>query len=243
MSVQAINGVRTTPRTTPISQVTRNEEVNTTAANTSSTQNVTSTSTGFDDTAAVYEKTKTPDASVTVKNSMFDREAIIAQMKADTEARMNQMTSLVQQTIAQQGNKIGMSEDVWSFLAKGDFTVSPDVKAQAQADIAEDGYWGVEKTSDRILEFAKALSGNDPSKADELLDAFKTGFKEATKTWGKDLPDISQKTYEAVEKKFAEWKAETDETKEQVTEEANKEAQQNAQKAAATVTQTTGNIV
>ena len=37
-----------------------------------------------------------------------------------------------------------------------------------QKDIAEDGYWGVEKTSDRILDFAKALSGGDKDKADEL---------------------------------------------------------------------------
>ena len=37
------------------------------------------------------------------------------------------------------------------------------------------GYWGVEKTSDRILDFAKALAGNDPSKAQKLLDAFKEG--------------------------------------------------------------------
>ena len=65
------------------------------------------------------------------------------------------------------------ADDMWSFLAGGNFTVSADVKAQAQADIAEDGYWGVNQTSDRILDFAKALSGNDKSKAQELADAFK----------------------------------------------------------------------
>ena len=79
-------------------------------------------------------------------------------------------------------------------------------KAQAQADIAEDGYWGVEQTSDRILDFAKALSGNDPEKADLLLDAFKKGFEQATGAWGKELPDISQRTYDAVVEKFEAWK-------------------------------------
>ena len=34
-------------------------------------------------------------------------------------------------------------------------TVDADTIAQAKKDIAEDGYWGVEKTSDRILDFAK----------------------------------------------------------------------------------------
>ena len=52
-------------------------------------------------------------------------------------------------------------------------TVDADTIAQAKKDIAEDGYWGVDQTSDRILDFAKALSGDDPDKADMLLEAFK----------------------------------------------------------------------
>ena len=56
------------------------------------------------------------------------------------------------------------------------------------------------------LDFAKALSGNDPEKADLLIDAFKKGFEDATKSWGKDLPDISQRTYDAVLDKFDKWK-------------------------------------
>ncbi len=81
-------------------------------------------------------------------------------------------------------------------------------KAQAQADIAEDGYWGVNQTSDRIIDFAKALTGGDPSKAEAMRDAFKKGFEQATKTWGDKLPDISQKTYDAAMKKFDDWAAE-----------------------------------
>ena len=55
------------------------------------------------------------------------------------------------------------------------------------------------------MDFAKALAGNDPSKAQQLLDAFKEGYKKAEEMWGDKLPDISQRTYEAVEKKFNEW--------------------------------------
>ncbi len=168
--------------------------------------------TGFDETAVVYEKSPKPDTSVTVKNNAIDRDAIIAQMKAETEARMNQMTSLVQKMISGQGNAVGSANDIWSFLASGDFTIDEAAKAKAQADIAEDGYWGVEQTSDRILDFAKALAGNDVSKADELLEAFKKGYKEATGAWGKELPDISSRTYEAVEEKFAAWKNEANQT-------------------------------
>ena len=160
---------------------------------------------------SVYEKSKDTEKTnpTSNKNAGIDRDAIIAQMKKDQETRMNQLASIVQKMMTQQGNAIGAADDMWKFLAKGDFTVDADTKAQAQADIAEDGYWGVKQTSERILDFAKALSGGDASKADELLEAFKKGFKEATGAWGKELPEISQKTYKAVEEKFAAWKAET----------------------------------
>ena len=79
------------------------------------------------------------------------------------------------------------------------------MKAQAQKDIADDGYWGVNQTSDRIIEFAKALVGDDPEKAEQMRAAFEKGFKAATKSWGKELPSISQRTYDAVMSKFDDW--------------------------------------
>lgn len=205
MSVQSIYGAtNSVPVTTG----------NTTEKKDKTNENLTTTEgkSGFDETAVVYEKTPAADASVTVKNNTVDREALIAQMKADTEARMNQLTSLVQKMMTQQGQAIGLADDVWSFLASGDYTVTEAAKAQAQADISEDGYWGVKQTSDRILDFAKALAGNDAGKADELLEAFKKGYEQATGAWGKDLPDISKETYKAVEEKFAAWKAEAEST-------------------------------
>lgn len=71
----------------------------------------------------------------------------------------------------------------------------------------------VEQTSDRIVEFAKALSGGDSEKADEMIAAFKKGFDQATKAWGKSLPDISGRTYDAVMKKFDAWKNGTETAK------------------------------
>ena len=207
MSVQSIYGVANSTAVTNVSATEKKEE---TTVNTTVAEN----KTGFDETAVIYEKSSTPDASVTNKNSTIDRDAIIAQMKADTEARMTQMQSYVQQMMNQQGIAIGTADDIWSFLASGDYTVTEAAKAKAQEAISEDGYWGVEQTSQRIVDFAKALAGNDVSKADELLEAFKKGFEEATGTWGKELPEISQKTYEAVEEKFAAWKEESETTTE-----------------------------
>ena len=42
-------------------------------------------------------------------------------------------------------------------------------------------------------------------------DAFKKGFKQAEETWGGELPEISQKTYDAVLEKFDAWANESTE--------------------------------
>lgn len=179
-----------------------------TAAKTDHTEKKSESSTKTD-TGVVYEKSSGQTSGTVTKNTDY---ALVNKLKADAEQRTSQLRSLVEKMMTKQGVAIGTADSMWSFLAKGDFTVDEATRAQAQADIADDGYWGVDQTSDRILDFAKALSGNDPEKADLLLDAFKKGFKEATKSWGQDLPDISQRTYDAVVEKFNKWKNGTEET-------------------------------
>ena len=156
--------------------------------------------------SAVYEP------STDVKQTDTDtakqkNEAIISKLKAETEARTQQLQQLVQQMISKQGNAYGQANDMWKFLASGNFTVDAQTKAQAQADIAEDGYWGVKQTSERIFDFAKALSGGDMDKMKEMQEAFEKGFKQATKTWGKELPKISQDQHDAVNKLFEDYYA------------------------------------
>ena len=169
--------------------------------------------------AAVFEKSSDTD-KVTAKpgNNKIDRSAIVAQLKADQEQHLQQLTDIVHEMMTGQGKAYSQAtgdDSIWKYLASGEYTIDELAKKKAQEDISEDGYWGVKQTSDRILDFAKALSGNEVSKAQELLDAFDKGYKEATKEWGKDLPDISSQTYEAVHKKFEDWmsSANTDVTK------------------------------
>jgi len=120
------------------------------------------------------------------------------------KAKLQKLRSLVEQMMGKQVNAYGQANDIWKFLASGKFTVDPATKAQAQADIAEDGYWGVEATSSRIIDFATALTGGDPSKVEEMREAFKKGYAMAEKKWGGELPEISKRTYDAVMKKFDE---------------------------------------
>ncbi len=83
-------------------------------------------------------------------------------------------------------------------------TVTPD---QAQDLISEDGYFGVEQTSERIFQFAMAIAGGDTSRIDAIKEGIEKGFAAAKKAFGDWLPDISYDTYDAVMKKLDNWVA------------------------------------
>ncbi len=168
------------------------------AASTKSTEAKTESkeNTAAESTGAVYESSK-GDKTTVAKQYKPDTQ-MIAKLKADADARTSQLQSLVERMLTKQGETYGKANDIWSILSSGNFTVDPATKLQAQADIAEDGYWGVSQTSQRILDFATALTGGDPSKIDEMREAFEKGYKLAEKKWGGNLPDISKQTYDAV---------------------------------------------
>ena len=182
-----------------------------------------------DTEAFVYEK-KSADKAATnnPKNKNYvtltkENKEIIAQLKADAEQRTSQLRSLVESMILKQNKTFQVGtltdEKMFEMLRKGQVEVSPEVRAQAQADIAEDGYWGIEQTSERLFSFAKAISGGDISKAETLITAMEKGFKQATKSWGDTLPDICQKTLDAATEKIRNW-AKIDEASDEMTEAA-----------------------
>ena len=151
----------------------------------------------------VYEPSnKTED---TKKTSYTKNTDVIQQIKAEAERRTEQFRNLVEKLLLKQGETLLNSDDIWQKLRTGQVEVDPVTAAQAAEDISENGYWGVEQTSDRIISFAKALTGGDPEKAEEMRAAFKKGYGAAEETWGGKLPDISQRTYDAVMKKFDDW--------------------------------------
>lgn len=174
----------------------------------------TASKTEADKTGAEKTNSETNKADTYQKKasmSAAERKALVQKLKADSEKRMENFRELVEKMFLQQGKKFTDTDDMWKALAKGDFTVDAETAAQAKEDISEDGYWGVEQTSQRIFDFAQSLSGGDEDKMEEMLEAFKKGFKQATKSWGQDLPEISQNTYDAVLKKFEDYKKSSDE--------------------------------
>ncbi len=173
-----------------------------------------------DTEAFVYEK-KSADTAATnnSKNKNYvtltkENKAIVEQLKADAEQRTAQLRSLVESMILKQNKtfQVGTltNEKMFEMLRKGELEVSPEVRAQAQEDISEDGYWGIKQTSERLFSFAKAISGGDTSKAETLITAMEKGFKQATKSWGDDLPEICKKTLEAATEKIRTWAKQAD---------------------------------
>ena len=157
---------------------------------------------GSEEKGVIYEK------STEQKQLKTNQADIVAKLKAESEERTAQFRSLVQKIILKQSATSDKANNIYSYLASGDFTVDEATRLEAQAEIADDGYWGSIQTSDRIVDFAKALAANDPAKAEELKEAFKKGYELAQETWGGELPEISKKTFDLVIEKLDAWAGE-----------------------------------
>ena len=132
MDVNAINTIsasqtETVKRQTPVTE-TKNEE----AKQTTDTKKVTE-SKKQEDSGVIYEKTSS-DGYYSIKNA-----GLIEQLKADTESRILSLRDIVNQMITKQGNTLAKADDIWSFLASGDYTVDEAAKKKAQEEISEDG--------------------------------------------------------------------------------------------------------
>jgi len=57
------------------------------------------------------------------------------------------------------------------------------------------------------LGFARAFAGNNVERLDLMEASFRQGFAAAERAWGGDLPEISQRTFDAVMEGFSEWRA------------------------------------
>lgn len=165
-----------------------------------------------EDAAAVYEKSDASSSPASTYNTSKPKvdQTTIDKLKADAEARYSQLKSLVEKLMSKQGEtyKYATLSDLMKGVQSGEVSVDAETIAQAKKDVAEDGYWGVEQTADRIVSFAKALTGGDTSKVEDMRKAIEEGYKAAAKVWGDELPEISQKTHDRVNELLDEWAAE-----------------------------------
>ena len=136
----------------------------------------------------------------------FDK---VTSMKASLYYKIDAFEKMINALFQKQGitynQNVGMKENLEKLIASGG--VSETERQNAQAAISADGEWGIEKTAQRILDFAMALSGGDPSKIETLKNAVIKGFKQAEAAWGGALPDICYGTFDKIMKGFEEWAA------------------------------------
>ena len=153
--------------------------------------------------AAEYTKSA---PSTTVEQAIKHDNVTIEKLKAEAELRTSQLRSVVEKMMLKQGQQFTTLSDAFDMIEEGIITVDDEVAKEAQEEISEDGYWGVNQTSDRLFSFAKALAGNNPANADKMLEALQKGYDAATASWGGELPELCKKTLEATQKKLTEWR-------------------------------------
>ena len=128
-------------------------------------------------------------------------------MQQEAEEKTAALRNLVENMMSKQGKAVVSEKQMYAELRAGNLEVEESVVEQAKKDVSEDGYWGAEQTSERMVSFAKALSGNDPAKADVMIAAVKKGFEQATKSWGDELPALCKDTLDLTLNKLESWKA------------------------------------
>ncbi len=132
----------------------------------------------------------------------------VPQFKSVTEAKNELMKDMVKQMLSGQfdeSRKTGAMKELEEIISSFN-------------DEEEHGeeYWGAEQTANRILDFAKALAGDDDESFDTLKNAFESAFGESEKLFGGKggLPEVSYETYDRVQKGFEDWSKEIAENRE-----------------------------
>lgn len=146
--------------------------------------------------AAVYEKTEKQEAL----GHIYDK-STVDKLKRDSEKAYAYLKRIVEDMLRRQGKTLNLLEP--DELVE----VDEEARLEAQELIGPHGELGVEAVSQRIVDFAIALSGGDKSKLDTLRRAIDQGFKEAEKILG-GLPDISKETYSRIMEKLEAWEKE-----------------------------------
>lgn len=129
--------------------------------------------------------------------------ADVSAMLEESQRQLRQVLDLLLPLLEQQGLNVAK-------VISGEQTLyaDPTTIEQAKAAIADDGEYGVQQVAERILNFAQAVIGGDPSKLESIRAAVEKGFAEARQILGGTLPEISQKTYAAVMAGFERWASE-----------------------------------
>jgi len=170
--------------------------------------------------AAVYEKS---DKTISSTKTYTKDTLALSEINKQVETKLASLRAVVENLVSMQSIKTGEAQGLSydQIIEKYDgklkdfyknMEVDDSTRLNAQQEISEDGFWGVKQTSERAIEFAKALSGGDPSKIALLRKSIEEGYKAAEKSWGGELPEICKQTQEATLKGLDDWAQEANQT-------------------------------
>ncbi|NHZ65350.1 hypothetical protein [Massilia genomosp. 1] len=136
-----------------------------------------------------------PRAAATVQ-APPDLDALLA----ESDRQAQEVINLILPAVEQQGLNLAK-------VVSGEqkLTADPATIAEAKAATGDEGEFSVAKVSGRILDFAKAAIGDDPSKLASIRAAVEQGFDDAAKALGGTLPELSEKTRSTIMAAFDSW--------------------------------------
>ncbi len=160
----------------------------------------------FDEANVVYEKSGEFDGLTTYnKRGKALSPKTIEEMKSEAEMRYARMIETIKHMIAKQSENNGGIPKELEALRKLPTDLSENtIKGLDSGTEALDGYWSAEATAERIVDFAKKISGGDTSKYELLKNAIQKGFDQASSYFEK-MPDITGKTHKLVMEKLDKW--------------------------------------
>lgn len=165
--------------------------------------------------AGVYESSAAATAARADNRWRPDPDAVNALLR-EAETQRADFMRIMMSSMNQQAESGLTADGIWGAVgqwASGQdvsnlVEITPEMRAEAQELVSEDGFYGVRQTSERILALVDALAGTDPNglegRLEVLRGAAERAFENVRNMFGGNLPEISELTIEAVRQGFEE---------------------------------------
>jgi len=131
------------------------------------------------------EKTVDVDVQLSIKAKIVEFLLIV---KSETKKSFETQSSIEQQSVGE-----GLDLTALQYNGKPLTELSPE---EAQVLIADDGYFGVTQTAERISGFVLSGANDNLDRLQAGREGVLKGFQDAEEAWGGTLPEISYQTLE-----------------------------------------------
>lgn len=152
--------------------------------------------------ATLFQYQKSTGKNKSVSTESMQAKIIQFSMQIKTQTRFDTSN----QNLLAQFNQL--DPDIKSSLTYNDRPIFELSSEEAAELVSDNGYFGVDQTSQRLADFVIKGAGDDLERLKEGRQGILQGFKQAEDAWGSKLPDISyntlEKSLEAIDEKIQE---------------------------------------